>query len=76
MVQLTVRDVPDDVVERLRMRARAGGRSLEGEVRAVLAAAAEPSREEQLRTADGLAAATAGRPHTDVVELLREDRAR
>ena len=37
MPKITVRDVPDEVLERLRSRARKNGRSMEQEIRDVLA---------------------------------------
>lgn len=40
MAQLVVRNLPDSVKERLKLRARRHGRSLEAEVRSVLEAAA------------------------------------
>lgn len=44
MKTLTVRQVPDDVHEALRLRAAAAGRSMEEEVRVLLARAAGPRR--------------------------------
>jgi len=52
---LTIRDLPDDVRDRLRVRAAQHGRSMESEVRAILLAAvttvpvAEPTWMERLR---------------------------
>ena len=42
MAQLIVRNLPDDVKARLARRAKRHGRSLEAEVRAILADAPEP----------------------------------
>jgi antitoxin FitA len=42
MAQLVVRNVPDEVKERLKRRAKRHGRSLEAEARNVLADAPEP----------------------------------
>ncbi len=39
MPVLTIRDVPEEVRDRLRVRAATAGRSVEAEVRAILAAA-------------------------------------
>ena len=41
MAALTIRNLPDDVRDRLRVRAARNGRSMEAEVRAILAAAAD-----------------------------------
>ena len=53
MAILTVRNVPDDVHRALRMLAARHGRSIEAEVRAILAAAVKP--EKRLRMGDALA---------------------
>lgn len=50
MPALHIRDVPSDVVEALRRRARAGGRSLNAELVAVLTREAERDRERGLLT--------------------------
>ncbi len=44
MAQLVVRNLPDDVKERLKRRAKQHGRSLEAEVRDILAQAPESDR--------------------------------
>ena len=44
MAQLIVRNLPDDVKERLKRRAKQHGRSLEAEVREILLDASEPSQ--------------------------------
>lgn len=77
MAQLLIRDLPDEVVQRLKARARARGNSLEGELREILRQAALYPVEDLRRVADDIARATARRgPLSDTVELLREDRAR
>jgi plasmid stability protein len=43
-VNLSVKNVPDTLAERLRQRARRNHRSLQGEMVAILEAAAEPER--------------------------------
>jgi plasmid stability protein len=78
MANLTIRNVEDSVVERLKSKAIQSGRSLEAEVREVLRQAAKrKSREEMLAAADRIAAMTPkGVKQTDSAELLREDRDR
>ena len=78
MATLTIRNVEDGVVERLKSKAIQSGRSLEAEVREVLRQAAKrKSREEMLAAADRIAAMTPkGVKQTDSAELLREDRDR
>ena len=76
MGNLTIRDLDDRVIERLKARAKANHRSLEDEIRYVLeqqvgrrvrvAAFRERTRQ--------IARTTTGIPQTDSVVLLREDR--
>ena len=78
MVNLTVLDIDDDVVASLKAQAKANHRSLEGEIRHVLTA--HVSRRMRMagfrdRTAH-LSGQTEGRPQTDSVTPLREDRDR
>jgi len=54
MAILTVRNLPEDVHRALRVRAALHGRSMEAEVREILAAAVKP--EGRLRVGDALAA--------------------
>jgi antitoxin FitA len=75
MGQLTVDDIDDEVIARLRRRAERRGRSLEQELREILAAASEPSREEMVAVIDRIRAMTPrDRPQTDSTLLVREDR--
>lgn len=76
MAQVSIRNLPDDVVARLKLRAEARGRSLEAELRDILDVASRLSPEEFWARADAIRAATAARGHTDSVGLLREDRDR
>ena len=78
MADVTVRNIDDEVVASLKAQAKANHRSLEGEIRHVLTA--HVSRRTRMagfrdRTAR-LSAHTEGRPQTDSVTLLREDRDR
>lgn len=78
MANLTIRNVDNTVVERLKRNAKRNGRSLEAEVRELLRQAAErKTREELLAAADRIAAMTPkGVKQTDSAELIREDRDR
>lgn len=79
MAQILVRNLDDDVVERLKARAKANSRSLQAEVKMILQqasqqvphaeawAAIERFREEMKRT---------GRTFSDSTELIREERDR
>ncbi len=77
MANLTIRNLDDKVVERLKKKAKDNGRSLEAELRELLKQAANrKSPEELLAIADRIAAMTPNVPQTDSAELLREDRDR
>ena len=78
MTSVTVSNIDDDVIAGLKAQAKANHRSLEGEIRHLLAqhvlrhTRLEDFRERTAR----LGALTADRPQTDSVSLLREDRDR
>ena len=78
MATLTIRNLDDDVVARLKSRAADHGRSLEAELRMLLSEASNrPSLQEFRARAEQIAAMTPrDRPQTDSVLLLREDRDR
>ncbi len=78
MANLTIRNLDDKVVERLKKKAKDNNRSLEAELRELLKQAANrKSPEELLAIADRIAAMTPeGVKQTDSAELLREDRDR
>ena len=77
MANLTIRNVSDEVVERLKYKAKQNGRSLEAELRELLKqAASRKTPEELLAIADRIAAMTPDVPQTDSAELIREDRDR
>jgi plasmid stability protein len=77
MGQVLVRGLDDAAIERLKSRAEAHHRSLEGELREILEQA---SREVDIVTArelaDRIRRKLEGRPHSDSAELIREDRDR
>lgn len=74
MAQVLVRNLPDDVVARLKARAARQRHSLEQELRNILAEAARPGREDLLADMDRIRALTPKVPQTDSAELIREDR--
>ena len=77
MANVTIRNLEDEVVERLKARAKTHNRSLEAELREILTTAARPARGADLRAlAERIAAMDLDVPQTDSVELLREDRRR
>ncbi len=77
MATALVRDLDDDVYERLKARAAGNNRSLESELREILVLA---SRQVDVATARAAAEAMrqrlAGRPHSDSGDILGEERVR
>ena len=75
MANALVRDLDDQVYERLKARAVGNNRSLEAELREILVAASK-----QVSVAEARARAAeirqrlSGRTHSDSAELIREDR--
>lgn len=81
MSEVLVRNLDEVVVEHLKARARACGRSLQAELKLILEHAARPvparsSRAEYRALADRVRAALGDQPQADSAELLAEDRAR
>lgn len=72
--QLLVRDVPPDVVEELKKRAAAHGRSAEAEHRHILAETLCPDRDGFWERAAKLREELRGRISGDSTDLIREDR--
>ena len=77
MAQITVGDVSEEVLACLEARARANRRTLESEIRHVLARHTRRCRIEDFRERTALLCGlTAHSTQSDSVSLLREDRAR
>jgi len=76
MAQLLVRNLNRTVVERLRRRARRGGRSVESEVRAILEQAAQADMASARTLANRIRTRLRGRRFSDSTALVREDRDR
>lgn len=76
MAQIVVRNLDDAVVERLKARAKANGRSLEAEVRYILEQSAKVDMATARQHVMEIRKKLAGRKFTDSVELIREDRDR
>ena len=72
MADLTIRNVENETVEALKRRAETNKRSLEEELRQILADAVRPAASVDLR----LLAMTPDVPQTDSVDLLHRDRRR
>ena len=79
MAQILVRELDEEVVERLKKRAKEDGRSLQSEVKLILERAAlEPKVDMETARAlvDDIRKKFKGRSFPDSVELIREDRNR
>ena len=76
MAQVLIRDLEDNLVARLKERAKRRGRSLQRELKDILEAASRQSALESRGLAERIRRQLGGRTHRDSVELLREDRAR
>lgn len=76
MASVTIRNLDEGVVERLKSKAKDNGRSLEAELREILSTAARrASTKELIAEADRIAAMTPkDRPQTDSVKIIREFR--
>ena len=75
MATLTIRNLDDAVVEKLKARAKAHHRSLEAELRVLLIeTASRPSLEEFRKEAERIRAMTPNVPQSDSSLLIREDR--
>lgn len=77
MANLTIRNLDDETVGVLKIRAKTHNRSLEAEIRQILADIARPASAIDLRgLAERIAAMTPEAPQTDSAALIREDRRR
>lgn len=76
MAQVVIRHLDAEVVTWLKQRAKRHHRSLEGELRHILAAAATPSRRELCERARAIAKTLDDRWHADSTALIRADRDR
>lgn len=77
MANVMIRNLDDEVVETLKVQAKASHRSLEAELRRILTDAARPAGRVDLEAlAKRIAAMSPAAGQTDSVDLLREDRRR
>ncbi len=76
MGQILVRDLNDEVIERLKDRARNDGRSLQSEVKLILEQAARADIRAARKLANDIRKSFKGRKLTDSADLIREDRDR
>jgi plasmid stability protein len=75
MPNALVRDLDDQVYERLKARAAGNNRSLEAELREILVAASRQVSDAEARAeAAAIRRRLAGRNHSESAALIREDR--
>jgi antitoxin FitA len=76
MAQVIIRNLDETVVAHLKRRASRRGRSLEQELRDILASAARADREAFREGARVFKDTLRGRDHSDSTDLIRDDRDR
>lgn len=78
MATVTIRDLDEKIVAKLKARAKSNNRSLEAELRELLSGIVKEQERRQrfLAKADRITAMTPDVRQTDSVKLLREDRRR
>ncbi len=76
MGQILVRDLNDNVIERLKKQAKNDGRSLQSEVKHILEQAARADVQATRKLANDIRKRFKGRKLTDSADLIREDRDR
>ncbi len=76
MSDLLVRDLDPALVERLKLRAKTSGRSVQAEVKEILKSNLPLPMDEARRRIDEIRAQFLGRRFSDSADLIREDRER
>ena len=74
MAQVLIRNIDEQVIERLKARAAAERKSLEQKLRDILTEAAKPSRQEVLDELEACRALTPHTHHTLAEDVIREIR--
>jgi len=74
MASMVIRNIPDDVLDRLKEKARVAGKSTEQIAREALAEKAKPSREELLQEIDAIRASTKPTSGKEINDEIRRDR--
>lgn len=76
MSQVLVRNLPTEVVRKLKMRARQHGRSLQEELKNILEQAAQQNNKDVQAKVTQVRKLFSGRKFSDSSDLIRQDRAR
>lgn len=74
MAQILIRNLDNSTLEKLKIRAAQNGRSLQSEVRMILDEAAQMDLQTARLTVARIREMLKGRPTSDSVDLLREER--
>jgi plasmid stability protein len=74
MASMVVRNIPDDVLQRFKERAKADGKSAEQLAREAIAEKARPSREEVIRRIDAIRARSKRTSGQEIIDSIRRDR--
>jgi plasmid stability protein len=74
MGSMVIRNIPDDVLARLKEKARSEGKSAEQFAREALAEKAKPSREQIIREIDAIRASTVPISGKEMNDEIRRDR--
>jgi plasmid stability protein len=74
MGSMLIRNIPDDVVERFKARAKADGKSAEQLAREAIAEKAKPSREEIIRRMDEIRSSSKPSSGQEIIDGIRWDR--
>jgi plasmid stability protein len=74
MGSMVIRNIPDDVLARLKEQARIEGKSAEQFAREALAEKAKPSREQIIREIDAIRASTVPTSGKEINDEIRWDR--
>ena len=75
MGQVIIRNLDDEVIERLKAKAAAHNQSLEQALRDIVSAAVKPTRAQVLQEVDRIRGLTPRHLTTESAELIREGRA-
>lgn len=74
MASMVIRNIPDDVLDRLKEKARIEGKSTEQFAREALAERAKPSRDQIIREMDAIRASTVPSSGQELIDEIRGDR--
>lgn len=74
MAQLLIRDLEQETIDRLKLRAQEHHRSLQSELKSIVEAATKMSIDEARKVTKAWQARLAGKHFSDSASLIREDR--